>query len=172
VLITVTILMILALAAIPSFDSFMKESKAVEIINGLTKAVYLTRTTALKEEIHVTLCKSSDGAECSGNWEDGYIIFKDINRNATVDAGEEIIKHQSKLPQGTTLTWNSGQTYLRMTPYGYTDSTLGNFKYCPPQNDPQYGKGFTVNRPGRVKMFKDTDSNGIVEKSGTDITCP
>jgi len=155
----IEVLMVLAIAgmlmlvAIPNFQDFMKDRQATQVINQLLRAVYFTRTQAIEKAAHVTLCQSSDGIACGGEWGDGYVVFLDPNRNATVDAGEEILLHRGRFENDSQVTWHGSggiDSHLRMTPQGYTDNIFGTFIYCPSGDDAHFSRGLTINRAGRA----------------------
>jgi type IV fimbrial biogenesis protein FimT len=68
-------------------------------------ALNLARSEAVKRSVRVTVCKSADGATCAagGGYEQGWIVFVDPNNNATVDAGEQLIRAYGALSGGLTL---------------------------------------------------------------------
>lgn len=67
---------VLALA-LPSFQRLMQSNRADAIGSEFATALTLARMEALKQARRVTICASSDGATCVGNWEDGYIVIVD-----------------------------------------------------------------------------------------------
>ena len=70
-------------------------------INGLLGDLQFARAEAIKEGQTVTVCVSSNGATCAGaavsTWQNGWIVFSDVNNDHTVDAGDAILRVQSTL---------------------------------------------------------------------------
>ena len=73
--------------------------------NEFVGALNLARSEAIKRSVRVTVCKSADGATCTtgGGYQQGWIVFNDPNSNATVDAGEQVIRAYGALSGGLTL---------------------------------------------------------------------
>jgi type IV fimbrial biogenesis protein FimT len=69
----------------------------------------LERNEAIKRNARTVLCKSADGLSCtsSGGWQQGWILFHDVNNNALLDAGEQVIQLQGAVSQGLSLTGNT-----------------------------------------------------------------
>ncbi len=88
-LLGIAIITILLGQAIPSFNQLIEKRKATANVQRLMQTLQLSRTTAITENTTVTICPTSDGLNCSSNWSDGYLSFKDINNNRTFDSGDE-----------------------------------------------------------------------------------
>jgi type IV fimbrial biogenesis protein FimT len=109
-LVVIMIVSILMALGVPSFRYVTTSNRLSSEINGLLGDMQLARAQAIKEGRTVTICASEDGAKCSGkfDWSKGWIVFSDPNNDATVGAGESILRVQPPLPAGDTLKDNSG----------------------------------------------------------------
>jgi len=92
----VTVLSILLLFAVPSFQGSIARSRLTSSTNDLVSAMALARSEAIRRGTRVTVCKSANGAACttSGGWQQGWLVFADPTRSsaaATVDVGETVI---------------------------------------------------------------------------------
>jgi len=148
-IVTIVVLAILASLAAPAFKNFIANERIVAEANELISSFYLARTEALKRNMRVTICKSSNptaatpACDTSANWEDGYIIFADGNPNANpaivanavfepgAPNNEVLIKAQSALNDGNvnlTLRPRAGDTsiqnYVSYIPRGHTRLTV------------------------------------------------
>ncbi len=83
--------------AIPSYKYLTTSYRMSAEVNGLLGDMQFARGEALKEGNGVTVCVSTDHANCTGgsNWNLGWIVFSDLNSNAVVDAGERVLKVQA-----------------------------------------------------------------------------
>lgn len=72
-MITLSILAILASVAVPSYQSMMIQSRLTTQTNEFVTTLHFTRSEAIKRGSRVTICKSSNGASCTtgSNWQDG-----------------------------------------------------------------------------------------------------
>ncbi len=92
----VAILIVVALLAVPSFSRFREATRIRTETTRLMSDVVLARSEAIKRNRQVSLCPASVGAEgeleCGGLLADGWIIFEDSNRDASLNAGEVLIR--------------------------------------------------------------------------------
>ena len=106
ILLTITILSVLASAAVPSFSYALAGYRVSGQVNGWLGDLQYTRAEAIKRGQPVTICISSNGTSCStgtSNWQPGWIVFADANGNAVVDSGEAVLRKQVALTGGNTF---------------------------------------------------------------------
>lgn len=106
-LVTLVVLAIVVSMAIPSFQQVVLNNRITSQLNAVAGTVAFARSSAASlPGAFVTLCSSADGVSCSGaaGWENGWIVFRDVDGDASVDAGDdEIIRVNSGLSGGNTL---------------------------------------------------------------------
>jgi type IV fimbrial biogenesis protein FimT len=107
-MITVSIMAILAAIATPSFRHTIATSRLTsatgELMNSLTRA----RAEALRVGMRVTACKSDNSSTaCSSSasvgWENGWVVFQDPTRSTTtvtIDSAETVTFVAQPLPTG------------------------------------------------------------------------
>ena len=145
-MVTLIIVTILITLTVPSFITFSTQSKNTIIGKQLLRAINLARSEAQLRGVPVTLCKSRDHISCSGQWQDGQIIF--------IDDGSNTILEVFKTPRTkSVLHWQSSlnKDYLRLFPSGSTHNTAGTFWLCN-----QEGKivwKIIVSRQGRARWL-------------------
>lgn len=118
-LVVVAIAGVLVALAMPSFQSAMQKRSATSVAESLVSDLRFARTEALKRTTPVTVCQSSDAATCNtdhGGWRNGWIVFVDFNGNATVNAGDALLRVQSA-PSGISLIQNNPATDLKRFTY-------------------------------------------------------
>jgi type IV fimbrial biogenesis protein FimT len=105
----IMIVSILMALGVPSFRYVTTSNRLSSEINGLLGDMQFARAEAVKEGRTVTVCSSTDGANCSGltDWSKGWIVFSDANNDAVADAGEAILRVQKALAPGDSLKDNS-----------------------------------------------------------------
>jgi type IV fimbrial biogenesis protein FimT len=101
---------ILAGIAIPAFDSFILKNRLSSYASAFSAGVRVARSEAMKRNLPVTLCRSSDGSTCagSGSWEQGWIVL----------SGTTVIRHQQAAVAGYLLL-SSINTDLTFQPNGF-----------------------------------------------------
>ena len=67
---------ILLALGVPAFNDVILGAKASTIANDLLASVQLARSEAIKRNVPITLCSSTDGATCatSTDWETGWVV--------------------------------------------------------------------------------------------------
>jgi type IV fimbrial biogenesis protein FimT len=114
--------------AIPSYKYLTTSYRMSAEINNLVGDLQFARGEALKEGNGVTACISSDGATCTGggNWGVGWIVFSDVNSNATVDlATDRVLKVQAAFTGITPDTFGSGVAAVTFNREGFASTTAG-----------------------------------------------
>lgn len=90
-MVTISVLAILLSIAVPSFQSFVLNSRLTATTNDLASALAVARSEAVKRATRVTVCKSANSGAASptcstgANWQDGWIVFVDGATAGTVD---------------------------------------------------------------------------------------
>lgn len=117
--ITMTIIGVLAAIAIPSFKYVSAANRMAAEANSLLGDMQLARSEAVKEGLPVTICSSNDGLTCLGvaagaTWNSGWIVYLDTNANKSVDAGETPLKIQ-KAFKGTDTFVASANGFYAVT---------------------------------------------------------
>lgn len=173
-LIVLTILAILVNLALPGLSQSVERNQARVAINEITRAINLTRYTAINNGVITTLCRSEDGQNCGGQWQQGFIVFTDSNADRLINGNDQLIRVFPELASAGTLKFRAFQNkqYLQMTPQGFTNYQNGNFTFCPASNNAMLAQQVIVNRSGRTYFASDTDGDGIKEgANGKTISC-
>ena len=77
----------------PNMTEFRANSRMTAAVNDLHSAFLLSRTEAAGARENVTLCASNDGTDCNSvSFDDGWIVFTDINGDATVNGADSILR--------------------------------------------------------------------------------
>jgi type IV fimbrial biogenesis protein FimT len=104
-----TIVAVLMAIAIPSYRYVTNANRIAAEVNGLLGDMQYARGEAIKEGQTVTVCVSSDGATCNGatTWQNGWIVFSDLNGDQTVDVGDTVLRVQSTFTSTDTFVANN-----------------------------------------------------------------
>src|SRR5574340_299375 len=111
---TITIVGILAMVAVPSFNEAMLSSKLNTLANNFVASAQLARSEAIKRNATVALCASPDGISCTGDWKDGWIVL----------AGGTVVHTQAPLPDGYLLSGDVTSINFQPTGVGATAANL------------------------------------------------
>jgi type IV fimbrial biogenesis protein FimT len=105
--------------------------RSTSLGNSFLAGLNLARNEAIKRNARAVLCKSADGLSCitSGGWEQGWILFHDVNNNALLDTGEQVIQQQGPVSQGLSLTGNTNvANYVSYSASGSAKLVSGAFQ--------------------------------------------
>ena len=128
-LVAVSIAAVLFAIGVPMYRNASLGARLSAAANNLLASVQLARSEAIKRNVQVTLCASSDGATCAagGGWEQGWIVVD------TVADPDVVIQRQQNLPTGFKLTQGGGSVPLVFQPIGIGMGTA-TFTAC--RNEP------------------------------------
>jgi type IV fimbrial biogenesis protein FimT len=158
------VLAVIVRLAVPSMDAFL----AAVSLNGASQELmgdlHLARSEALSRNQRVTICKSTDGVQCAadGNWEQGWVIFEDLDHSGTLDAGEAVIARRDALAPGLRLSGNATvASYVSYTGKGTSRLTNGGFQagtltLCRVSASVTDARQVIVNAVGRPRLQKST----------------
>jgi type IV fimbrial biogenesis protein FimT len=95
-MVTLTLVAILSMLAVPSFNQIIQSTRLSSTTNELYTSFVQAKSEAVRRGKRVTVCASADGTTCSGNvagWNTGWITFVDSTRTGTLslDPGEDVI---------------------------------------------------------------------------------
>lgn len=110
-MITVAIVVILAVLAVPSFQGLLAGRRVDATADMLVSDFRFARSEAIKRTNQVTICTSVNGTSCTGAgglWRNGWIVFVDENAGGTVDTGDVIIRVQEALAGLSSIAASDG----------------------------------------------------------------
>lgn len=84
-MVVLVILSVLIVISAPGLSDLIKNNRMLSQVYGMRAALNGARSEALAQRSFVTLCRSNDGANCGGSWNQGYIAFVDANGDGVVD---------------------------------------------------------------------------------------
>ena len=175
-MVVISIMVILMMAAISSFSFYYKTFAETRLVN-LQKMIEFSVVRARADGTTVIICAATaDSFDLTGklvpstfacsntqSWgDDSIVAFKSNNGEATyVDAEDEII---ANLPQGHNehlyINLSGSPSYMKINPNGFMATGNGNIVYCDKTNT--YQAALITNLVGRV-IYTDSPT-----KAGTD----
>lgn len=172
-LIAVSILSIIMMVGVPSFNGSINKNSVAATINDIQTSLNQARSEAVTRGVTVTVCSSNDQATCSGGWDDGWIMFSDVDADNTLDTADLMLSVFDAPVGDSDLRLSATDTsMIQYFNNGYTNQT-GTFIGCPSDKDIAYSRGVIVSSSGMIRKSRDGDGDGTHEDStGTDFTCP
>jgi type IV fimbrial biogenesis protein FimT len=166
---------VLAIGA-PSFSSLIKNNRMLSQVYELRAVLNNARSEALAQRNFVTVCSSSDGSTCSGEWKDGYIAFIDMDGDTeTTDLGEaggdEIIIAKTLDIADSRFSIDYSETRIRFNSRGYATGFSGTFTLCDDRGA-QEARGVILTPAGIVRAPEDRKNIGVlVDINGDELEC-
>jgi type IV fimbrial biogenesis protein FimT len=136
----------------PALNETVKRNRLRVQADRILTTLNLARSEAVKRNQSVSICSSSDGAACSGDWEDGWIIFSNSNGDSTVNAGvDSVIRIYAGVANGYTLSGTISASALTYYSDGSYANGAGTINICSPDADLDQGWSLTLNKVGRPR---------------------
>jgi type IV fimbrial biogenesis protein FimT len=156
-LMTLAVLAILTAVAAPAFGSLIQSTGAQASRSTLTTALNTARIFAVSKTANVVVCPSGDGRYCGDTteWQHGWLVFIDADRNDERDDGEDVLSVSEALPAGVAVTTTAGRTHVRYRPDGSAVGSNVTFTVCD-HRGPEEATALVINNAGRVRSGKPT----------------
>jgi type IV fimbrial biogenesis protein FimT len=164
-LIALTIAALLVGLASPHYHAWIADYELMNHARQLAGAMNIARAEAVKRGSRVGLCKSPDRRLCTsgGGWEQGFIMYADVDRDGRVDTGEVPLRADGLAPPGITVRGNRPVAdYVSYTGLGTTRLLNGGL---------QMGT-FTVCRSGLRAIDVVLANSGRARIQRTGAVCP
>lgn len=181
-MVTLTVAGILIGVAVPSFQGFIKRNQAESLQSQVASAVATARTEAASRNTFISICASDDGEDCGGDWNNGWIVFENPNKDTSRDTDEMLVatfentsSSSFDVAEGQDISNKLDQLTFNQQGFLVGENSVL-VTICNAQKEAAYVRGLFVNASGLVVKTKDNDKDGVQDyyKSGTltALTCP
>jgi len=125
-LVTVLVVGVIITIGVPNMAEFTQNSRLTSTSNDLLSSFQMARSEAARSKSNITICASDNSddlvnANCGGTFNDGWIIFLDLDGDLNrAGAGESLLRAHPAPPSGVTVTPANGATY-----FGFAGTGLG-----------------------------------------------
>lgn len=154
-MVTLAILAILLGVAVPAFHEVTLNSKLRSHSNSLVASALLARSEAIKRNSIVRMCVSTDGVACAtGGWEQGWVVYHDVNNNNTLDAGEAVLRYENAASSGYRILSAVESIVFLPSGVGASQATLKVCRATP--NAGAQEREVTISATGRTSVTKTT----------------
>lgn len=130
-MVTLSVATILMTMGVPSMQAAIESGRVSSQINDLLASIQLARSESVKTGRRVVLCKSTDMASCAsdGGYDQGWIVFVDLDNDATVDTGEPIVRVHGPLAGDHSFAGSDDVTqYVAFTSDGFARTIDGSMQ--------------------------------------------
>lgn len=154
-MIAVAIVAILIGVGAPSLQQFGAKQRMTSAVHTYMASFNQARMRALSLGQQVALCPSADGVTCTGglSWENGWLIYDDVNRNRKLDPTETIAASFGALPEGLIANTSVGRPQLLFKPDGGAWGSNLTLTLCDTREHGSEGRAIAVNNGGRARTL-------------------
>ncbi len=122
-MVTLAVAAIVLGIAVPSFTLQIRNNQALGLGEELASAINYARSEAVKRGTRVSMCASSNGTQCGGNWSDGWIVFVDSAATDTtkppiIANPPGVLRYWNEVPTTANITVSDSKTFVRYTGVG------------------------------------------------------
>ncbi len=161
-LVTMSIVAILTMIAVPSLNTFIQNQRLATATNSLVLSLNYARSEAIKRSVPngITVCASSDQQTCNGaSWSQGWVVEDVTNGSGPLQAATSI---------GTsdTIMEAAGQLAVVFLSSGAT-TAAASFRICDSRGGP-FAHSIDVSSTGRV-LSSQTAGQTVY---GAALVCP
>ncbi|WP_240475938.1 GspH/FimT family pseudopilin [Xanthomonas arboricola] len=152
--IVMAIIGIMAAIGLPSFNALIEWQRAQARVHLLTAHLAMARSLAVTHRLPVSICPSSDGANCrSGrDWSRGWILFKDpLRTGQPADTDSVLQVEQYAASDNISITGTTGRSLVRFLPNGRNSGTNITISLC---TRAQRLADVIVNNSGRTRSVR------------------
>ncbi len=151
-MITVGLVGIVMMFAIPGMTEFSKNDRISTFTNTLIADIMLAKSKAVQQNQPVILCTSDDQESCtSTSFEDGWIVGIDIDEDDDLtDANDQLIKVQNTITGNLSFFQDTGLDKIIFDSRGFLDSSTGSISICDDRGV-DYAKELSISVTGRTK---------------------
>ncbi len=151
---TVSIISLVVAMGIPKMDQWIQQKTEESVLKSLFHLSVYARTEAIKATDYFTFCPTENRISCGGSWNKEIMIFKDSNKNETVDEDDVLFKLINLPESAPCIKWNlKKRQYVQFKPSGASNGTAGHFRYCE-EGDSLIHKKVIISFNGRTSMRK------------------
>ena len=162
-LVALAVMLVVLTVAVPAMTATMGSIRLSSLSSTFVSHLHLARSEAIKRNGRVVLCKSPTGESCvgSGGWEQGWIVFHDINNNAMLEPGETVIQREGAMSAGFRLVGNLNVAkYVSYSATGSAKLVTGAFQagtltLCQPLAPDGAVRHIVISSTGRPRIHKD-----------------
>lgn len=151
-LVTMAIVAILLATGVPAFQNYSWNLRMKTAMDMLQTDLNLARGRAISHNIQTIICPATDNNDCSGlpDWQDGWIVFTDLNGDRHKQDGEPLLKHAGAV-EFMDISSSRSRSYLRFYPNGSAPGTNITIQFCDKRGAEHAGK-IAVSNSGRIRM--------------------
>jgi type IV fimbrial biogenesis protein FimT len=153
---------ILIATAAPAFGTLIARNESDVSRGSIATALETARLFAVSRSGHVVVCPSADQQYCgrTNEWQHGWIVFIDADRDGARGADEELLSVTQAEPAGIAIVSGGGRRRVDYHPDGSSPGSNATFTICDTRGA-SAAQAVVVNNAGRVRTGKATPAAAV-----------
>jgi type IV fimbrial biogenesis protein FimT len=154
-MVTMAIIAILLGAGVPALRDYTWNQRMKAAMDTLQSDLKLARGRAIGLNAHTVICPAASADDCSGRttWQDGWIVFADLNSDRHKQLGEPLIRHAGATAH-LGISSSASRSYLRFYPNGSAPGSNTTILFCDNRGAAHAGV-ISVSNSGRIRSRTD-----------------
>jgi type IV fimbrial biogenesis protein FimT len=158
-LIGLSILAITMAISVPSFITLISDNRISGNSNDLVSSLLLAKAESAARAAPVTICKKNvagTGCLTTGNWQQGWLVFSDVNGDGSLNGGDNVISNHEALDARITFIGTAGVAdFITFRPSGTTSiASTEVMIMCDDRGFAASAKGILITITGRGSVMK------------------
>lgn len=157
---TLTVASILLGIALPNVKQMRERQGFIAVQHQLMGGFHQARSLAVTRGRPAAICPTADGIQCRGGgiWDNGWLVFVDINRNGRRDADEPIERVHLEYPPSLQIRSSAQRPMAMFRPNGGSGASNLSLRLC--SEDGRALGGLVLNNTGRLRQAGPGEING------------
>jgi len=163
-MVTMTVIAILLTTGVPALRNYSWNLRMKTAMDTLQSDLKLARGRAISHNTQTVICPAHSAVNCSGQsaWQDGWIVFADLNGDHLKQSGEPLIRHADATAL-LNINSSASRSYLRFFPNGSAPGSNTTVLFCD-RRGAAYAGSITLSNSGRIRARSDG--------AGASVNCP
>ncbi|TMN87420.1 pilus assembly protein [Pseudoalteromonas phenolica] len=151
-LITLSLIVILSLLAVPSFNSVLHKNRPEVALKQIKRQIFLSRSYAITHDKYISICGLVHNKCHKDLWHESLTSFVDTNRNHVLDADEQVLYVIDRINIKDELSYP--RHAITFKPDGSLKGLAnGTFVYCSFDYEGKpIGLEMSINNAGRARL--------------------
>lgn len=155
-LVAMAIAAILMATGVPAFKNYSWNLRMRTAMDTLQTDLNLARSRAITHNVQTIVCPAVSPEDCSGtsNWQQGWIVFTDLNGDRRRQEGEPLLK-QANAVEFLAINSSRSRHQLRFFPNGTAPGSNISIVFCDSRGPDKAG-AIAVSNSGRIRQLTDS----------------
>lgn len=151
-MVVMALVAILLATGVPAFKNYSWNLRMKTAMDTLQMDLNMARAYAISHNIQTVICPAINGIDCSDSpdWQNGWIVFTDLNGDRSRQDGEPLRKHAGAT-EFLQISSSRSRSYLRFFPNGSAPGSNVSIQFCD-KRGAEFAGIIAVSNSGRIRL--------------------